>query len=261
MIRALYTASTGMLGQQMAIDTLANNMANVNTPGFKQQRLEFQDLLYQTIKRPTVNDTTNEPLGLVVGMGVKQAATNTLFTQGPLNQTDNSLDVAIDGPGFFKIEAPGYDDPIYTRDGSFKIDAAGQLVTSDGNKVVGVDALGEGAYDVEIAKDGMVTYKIPGSDTAQEAGQIELAKFMNPAGMEKLGGNLYKATPSSGDPVDWDSSSDSATTLQPGYLEGSNVQVVQEMVNLITAQRAYEFNSKVIQSSDELLQTATNLRK
>lgn len=260
MIRALYTASTGMSGQQTAIDTLANNMANVNTTAYKSQRIEFQDLLYQAIKRPTVDDTTNEPVGIILGMGVKPAAISLQFAQGSLKETGNTTDVAINGPGFFKVDVPGYDDPIYTRDGSFKIDAEGQLVTSDGYMVEGVDAIDASGYDVQIAKDGTVSYNMPDGSTPS-AGQIVLAKFTNPAGLEQLGGNLYKATPSSGDPSDWDPSSDTSTSLQPGYLESSNVQIVEEMVNLITAQRAYEFNSKVIQSSDEMLQTATNLRR
>ena len=261
MIRALYTASTGMSGQQMAIDTLANNLSNVNTTGYKQQRIEFQDLLYQTIKRPTVSDETIEPVGIQVGLGVKPCAITSLFTEGSLKETGKTTDVAISGQGFFKIEVPGYDDPLYTRDGSFQIDASGQLVTADGYKVVGVDAMDEGAYDVAIAEDGKVTYKIAGDDEEQEAGQIELAKFINPAGLEKVGKNLLMATDNSGEPIDWEPDDDNTTKLVPSYLESSNVQVVDEMVNLITAQRAYEFNSKVIQSSDEMLQTAANLRK
>ncbi len=261
MIRALYTASTGMSGQQMAIDVLANNLSNVNTTGYKQQRIEFQDLLYQAIKRPTVSDEVYEPVGIQVGLGVKPSAVTSLYTEGSLKETGKSTDVAITGPGFFKIQVPGYDDPLYTRDGSFQIDAAGQLVTADGYLVLGVDAMDEGAYDVEIEKDGTVTYKIVGEDEAQEAGQIELAKFINPAGLEKLGSNLLMATANSGDPIDWEPDDDNTTRLEAGYIESSNVQVVDEMVNLISAQRAYEFNSKVIQSSDEMLQTAANLRK
>lgn len=261
MIRALYTASTGMLGQQMAIDTLSHNLANVNTPGFKQQRVEFQDLLYQTLKKPTANDETTEPTGLQLGMGVLPSTINTLFTQGALQETGNPLDVAINGQGFFKLQVPGYDDPLYTRDGSFKVDAAGQLVNAQGYLVLGVDTFEEGAYDIKIDTQGKVSYKLPGSEEFIEAGQIELARFINPAGLEKLGTNLQKATAASGDPIDWDPGSDNTTSLQSNYLESSNVSVIEEMVKLISAQRAYEFNSKVIQSSDEMLQTATNLRR
>lgn len=261
MMRSLYTASTGMYAQQLNIDNLSNNMANVNTTGYKKQRVEFQDLLYQTIRRPTSTETTNQPVGLSLGLGVKPAAISTDFIQGNLQNTENSLDVAINGIAFFKIEVPGNDDPLYTRNGAFQIDASGQLVTSDGYKVVGVEAIPEDAYDVKIDIDGTVSYMTAGETTEQTAGKIELAKFMNPNGLSKLGSSIYMATANSGEPVDWDSENDSSVSLSPGYLEMSNVQIVQEMVNLITAQRAYDINSKVIQSSDEMLQTATNLRR
>lgn len=261
MMRSLYTASTGMYAQQLNVDSLAHNMSNVNTAGYKKQRVEFQDLLYQTIKRPTSTETTNQPVGLAVGLGVKPVAIASIFSQGNFQNTENPLDVAINGPGFFKIEVPGYDDPLYTKAGAFKIDAEGNMVTSDGYRVVGVEAVDEGAYDIKIDVDGTVTYMMAGETEPQEAGKIELAKFMNPAGLNKLGSNLYQATANSGEPVDWDSENDASISLAPGYLEMANVQIVEEMVNLITAQRAYDINSKVIQSSDEMLQTATNLRR
>lgn len=261
MMRSLYTASTGMYAQQLNIDTLAHNMSNVNTTGFKKQRVEFQDLLYQTIKRPTATDIANQPVGMSVGLGVKSAAINTLFGQGPLQNTENPLDVAISGDAFFCIEVPNREEPVYTRDGAIKIDSEGQLVTSDGNLYLGVDALPEDAYEPNIAKDGTVTYKVPGSEEEEEAGRLELVKFVNPAGLEKLGNNLYSATANSGEPIDWDPEADPTVSLESGYLEMANVKIVEEMVNLITAQRAYEINSKVIQSSDEMLQTAANLRR
>lgn len=260
MMRSLYTASTGMYAQQLNVDTIAHNMSNVNTTGFKKQRVEFQDLLYQTIRRPAVGPEITEPVGIMVGLGVKPVAINTDFTEGSLQQTENPLDAAINGQGFFKVQVPGYDDPLYTRDGSFKIDDSGQIVTADGYLVIGLDALDEGAYDVAIERDGRVTYKLPDGSEG-EAGQIEVAKFINPAGLQKLGQNLYQNTVNSGDPIDWDPESDNTTSLESGYLEMSNIKVVEEMVNLITAQRAYETNSKVIQSSDEMLQTANNLRR
>lgn len=260
MMRSLYTASTGMSAQQLNVDTIAHNISNVNTVGFKKERVEFQDLLYQTIRRPAVGPETTQPVGLQVGLGVKPVAINTLFSEGSLQQTENPLDVAINGQGFFKVQVPGHDEPLYTRDGSLKIDADGQLVTADGYLLLGVDALDKGAYDITIGKDGKVTYQLPDGSEG-DAGQLELAKFINPAGMQKLGQNLYEATANSGDPEDWDPESDNTTSLQPGYLEMSNIQIVEEMVNLITAQRAYETNSKVIQSSDEMLQTANNLRR
>jgi flagellar basal-body rod protein FlgG len=249
-----------MYAQQLNVDTIAHNMSNVNTVGFKKQRVEFQDLLYQTIRRPAVGPETTEPIGMQVGLGVKPVAINTLFSEGSLQQTSNPLDVAINGQGCFKVQVPGYEEPLYTRDGSFKLDGSNQLVTADGYLVQGVDALDEGAYDVTIDDDGTVTYKLPDGSEG-EAGQIELAKFVNPAGLQKLGQNLYQATVNSGEAVDWDPESDKTTSLKSSYLEMSNIQVVEEMVNLISAQRAYETNSKVIQSSDEMLQTANNLRR
>lgn len=261
MMRSLYTASTGMYAQQLNVDNLAHNISNVNTTGFKRQRIEFQDLIYQAIRRPAANADVNEPTGLSVGLGVRPAVTYTNFSVGNLQNTGNTLDVAINGAGFFKVEVPGYEDYLYTRDGSFKIDAEGRLVTSAGNYLVGVDGLDEGAYDVAVEADGTVTYRVPGDEELQEAGQIELVRFINPAGLENLGKNLYQATVNSGDPEDWDPEDDHSISLESGYLEMSNVQIVDEMVNLITAQRAYEMNSKVIQSSDEMLQTATNLRR
>lgn len=261
MMRSLYTASTGMCAQQLNVDTLANNMSNVNTVGYKKQRVEFQDLLYQTIKRPAADENRNEPVGLLVGLGVKSAAINTLFSIGNLQSTENPLDVAINGQGFFAINVPGYDVPLYTKDGAFKIDAEGQLVNADGYRLEGAEALSEGAYDVSIADDGKITFKTPGQNDPQEAGQLKVCSFMNPAGLQKMGKNLYQVTPNSGEPVDWDPESDRTISLVPGYLEMSNVKIVEEMVGLITAQRAYEINSKVITSSDEMLQTAANLRR
>jgi len=263
MMRSLYTASTGMYAQQMNVDTIANNMSNVNTTGFKKERAEFQDLLYQVIKRPATTDTTNEPVGLSVGLGVKTVAINTLFGQGNLQQTENTYDIAISGEGFFKIQMPN-GDTRYTRDGSFKLDGTGQLVTTDGYLVIGDSTpltIPDNATDVSIGTDGTVSYIPQDSSEATEVGQIQLAKFMNPAGLQKEASNLYQATSNSGDPVDWDPESDSSTTLIAGYLEMANVKVVEEMVSLITAQRAYDMNSKVIQASDEMLQTANGLRR
>lgn len=261
MMRSLYTASSGMCAQQLNIDTLAHNMANVNTIGYKKQRVEFQDLLYQTIKRPAADENRNEPVGLFVGLGVKSAAINTLFGTGNLQGTENPLDVAINGDGFFMINVPGYDDPLYSKDGAFKIDAAGQLVNADGYLIEGADAFPEGAYDVAIASDGKITYRTPDDTELQEGGQLKLSSFINPAGLEKMGKNLYMATANSGEPVEWDPESNPNISLESGYLEMSNVKIVEEMVSLITTQRAYEINSKVITSSDEMLQTAANLRR
>lgn len=250
-----------MYAQQLNIDTLSHNMSNVNTIGFKKQRLEFQDLLYQTIRRPAADEDRNEPVGLLVGLGVKPAAINTIFNIGNLQATENPLDVAINGTAFFGVQVAGTDELYYTRDGAFKIDANGQLVTSDGNLLEGAEDFDEEAYDINIARDGKITYMTPGATEPEEAGQLKIYKFINPAGLQKMGKNLYRETPNSGEAQEWQSDSDNSISLESGYLEMSNVQIVEEMVNLITAQRAYEINSKVIISSDEMLQTAANLRR
>jgi flagellar basal-body rod protein FlgG len=250
-----------MYAQQLNVDTLAHNMSNVNTTAYKVQRTEFQDLLYQTIRRPTANEDTLEPVGLQVGLGVRPVAINTLYNQGNLIATEQPLDVAINGPGFFQVEVPGYEEPLYTRNGALKLDAEGSLVTSDGYYLVGVDPLEEGAYDITITSTGIVNYYLPGETEPQEAGQLLLSKFTNPAGLNHLGKSLYAPSINSGDPIDWDPDDDSTIEVIGGYLEASNVQVVEEMVNLITAQRAYEFNSKLIQASDEMLQTAAGLKR
>lgn len=261
MLRALYTSSTGMYAQQLNVDNIAHNIANVNTTGYKKSRVEFQDLVYQMLRRPAATEVSNQPAGLWVGLGVKPSATQTMFSQGNLIPTDNPLDVAIQGQAFFRVQAPNGEDYLYTRDGSFKLDSEGNLVTTDGYYVVGVDAIDPQGYDISIAPNGVVTYKMPGENEPVEAGQIQLAKFANPAGLEKIGNNLYQPTSSSGEAQDWDPEGDSTVSLHSGYLEASNIQIVEEMVNLITAQRAYEINSKVIQSSDEMLGIASNLRR
>jgi len=252
-----------MYAQQLNVDTIANNMSNVNTTGFKKERVEFQDLLYQLIRRPATTETTNEPVGLSVGLGVKSVAINTLFGQGSMQQTENTYDIAISGEGFFQIQLPN-GEIRYTRDGSFKRDGTGQLVTTDGYLVVGDSTpltIPDDATEVSIATDGTISYIPEDSTEATEVGKIQLSKFTNPAGLLKESSNLYQATSNSGDPIEWDPESDSSTTLISGYLEMSNVKVVEEMVSLITAQRAYDINSKVIQASDEMLQTANGLRR
>lgn len=261
MFRALYTASTGMYGQQLNIDAISHNVSNVNTHGFKKSRVNFQDLMYQTLKEPVATMDTQPPVGLQIGLGVRPASIQSIFSQGSLSQTENPLDIAISGDAFFKLEVPGYEDPLYSRNGAFMVDSFGTLVNADGYKVVGVDTISANAYDFSVGKDGTVTYKVPGDDTLIEAGQIELARFMNSPGLEAMGSNLYKATENSGEPEDWIPEDDSSISLTSGYLEASNVNIVEEMVNMITAQRAYEFNSKSIQTSDEMLQTAAGLKR
>ena len=261
MLRSLYTASCGMYAQQLNIDTLAHNMSNVNTTAYKKERVEFQDLLYQTIKRPTATDDRIEPVGMQVGLGVKPVAISTHYGQGNFLATENPLDIAISGNGFLQVQVPGHDDPLYSRSGALKIDAEGNLVTSDGYYLIGTEVIEQGAYDFNIDKTGLVTYRLPGETEPLEAGQLTLSKFINPDGLTKLGSSLYQPSINSGEPIDWDPEEDSSIEIVNSYLEASNVQVVEEMVGLITAQRAYEFNSKLIQASDEMLQTAAGLKR
>lgn len=260
MIRALWTASTAMLAQQLNIDVISNNLANVNTAGFKKSRLEFQDLLYETIRgaSPTALGGYT-PVDLAVGHGVRPAATQRLFSVGNLQPTENPLDVAIDGEGFFVVQlADGTQ--AYTRDGSFKLNADGDLVTTDGYLVEPGINIPPGATEIAIAPDGTVTYKDENGDM-QEAGQITLARFPNPAGLEALGRNLFRATPAAGYVEDGLIPGEGCGALSSGYLEMSNVQVVEEMVNMITAQRAYEISAKAITAADEMLGVANNLRR
>lgn len=261
MLRALYTSSTGMHGQQLNIDAIAHNVSNVNTIGFKKSRVNFQDLLYQTIQKPVASEEIQQPVGLQIGLGTRPAAIQTIFTQGNFSPTGNPLDVAISGDAFFKVEAPGHDEPLYTRNGAFMVDAEGNLVNSDGYYIIGADTIDPGAHDISVGPDGTITYKLPDDDQVIEAGRLELSRFINPNGLEKLGKSLYQANEISGEAEDWDPDGDSSVSLNGGYLEMSNVQIVEEMVNLITAQRAYEFNSKSIQSADEMLGIAANLKR
>jgi len=262
MMRALWTAASGMNGQQYKIDITANNLANVNTTGFKKSRVDFQDLLYQTVRYAGTPVTAGAqiPTGIQVGHGVRPVATQRLFTQGTFQQTDNPFDLVIEGDGFFQILLP--DGSIaYTRDGAFKRDSDGRLVTSDGFPLEPEVQIPEDALSVNIGSDGTVSVQLPGEDRPVERGKIELARFVNPAGLKSDGRNLYSATAASGDPIVGDPGLDGFGNLAQGYLEMSNVQVVEEMVSMIVAQRAYETNSKAIQAADEMLQTANNLRR
>ncbi|MCL6449950.1 MAG: flagellar basal-body rod protein FlgG [Acetobacteraceae bacterium] len=263
MIRALWTAASGMLAQQLKVDTIANNLANVNTVGFKKNRVDFQDLLYTQLRLSGAvsQQEVQLPTGLEVGHGVRPAATQRLFGQGSLQQTENPLDLAIQGDGFFQIRLP--DDTVaYTRDGTFKLDGEGRLVTSDGYLLEwDGDEIPPEALMINVAPDGTVTALMPGEDEPEELGQIELARFLNPAGLESLGANLYRATPASGEAEVGIPGEEGMGTLLQGYLETSNVQVVEEMVELIAAQRAYELTSRAIQSADDMLALANNLRR
>lgn len=264
MMRALWTASTGMQAQQLNVDTISNNMANVNTIAYKKSRVEFKDLLYETMERGMVRDGQGKPVNLQVGHGVMAGASVKFFTTGSLDATQNPYDLAIDGPGFFKVLGPNGEE-YYTKDGSFKMSVDGEsasLVTSDGYYVQGENGnieLGEDIKDITIDSNGMIIVeRLDG--TLEELGYITISTFVNPAGLESVGRNLYVATEASGEPFDTENDGTGGSVLQ-GYLEYSNVQIVEEMVKLIQAQRAYELNSKSIQTADEMLSMANNLRR
>jgi flagellar basal-body rod protein FlgG len=260
MLKALTTAATGMIAQQLNIDVIANNMANVNTTGYKKVRAEFQDLLSQTIKAPgaLVSQGTNQPVGIEVGLGVKASATQRVFAAGTLKSTGNRLDVAIEGDGFFQIQM---DDgsTAYTRDGSFKMDANGQVTTTDGYPLQPAISISPDATEITITPDGKVS-TMSGAGTSAEAGQIQLVKFANPAGLLSAGKNLFKETPGSGVPIQGTAGQAGFGSMQQGFLEGSNVQIVEEMINLIQAERAFEANSKLITSSSDILKQANQIR-
>lgn len=261
MMRALWTAGTGMVAQQANIDVVSNNLANVNTTGYKKGRADFQDLIYQNLRQAgaTTGPDTQVPVGNQIGLGVRHVATQKIYTEGTYQSTGNSLDIAIEGEGFFQITMA--DGTLsYTRDGTFKRDSTGRVVTSDGYPLEPQITIPENATDISISADGLVTATIPGQTAPQDLGQVQLARFINPAGLESVGRNLMKETAASGTPVVANPGTDGAGTLAQKYLEMSNVQVVEEMVNMIVAQRAYEMNSKAITTSDEMLSIAANLR-
>ena len=263
MIRAMFSAATGMIAQQTNIDTIAHNMANVNTTGFKKSRVNFQDLLYETVKAPggQTADGTTIPEGIQIGHGVRPSSVSKLFTPGSLIQTGNELDVAIEGEGFFEIELPD-GTSAYTRDGSFRRSQDGQLVTVDGYPLAGGISIPDDALSVSITADGSVSVRQPGQSATSVAGNLQLVRFPNPSGMDaSLGRNLLQETDASGAPVIGDPGQDGIGNIAQGFLENSNVQTVEEIIAMIIAQRAYEANSKVIQTSDEMLQLANNVRR
>jgi flagellar basal-body rod protein FlgG len=260
MQRALWSAASGMAAQQLQIDTIANNLANVNTNGFKRSRAEFQDLLYQTITAPgaSSSSTTRNPAGVQLGLGAKPGSVKKIFGQGDFKKTDNPFDVVIQGQGFFKVLLPD-GTTAYTRDGAFTSDRDGQLVNSQGYALDPAITLPTDALTVTIGADGTVSVTQPGQTTPTEIGQIELANFVNPTGLLALGGNLFRPTAASGDAVDGTAGTDGLGTLQQGFLEVSNVSIVNELVDMIAAQRAYELNSKAIRASDEMMQQVNGL--
>jgi flagellar basal-body rod protein FlgG len=263
MIRALFTAATGMIGQQLNVDTIANNLANVNTTGFKKSRVNFQDLLYETLQ-PAGTETTAGamiPEGIQVGHGVRPASIAKLHTQGNLIQTGNELDLVIEGDGFFQIDLPD-GTTAFTRDGSFKMDSTGSILTVDGYALNPGITIPPDHETITVGSDGTVSVRIPGQTAEQNVGNIQLARFVNTAGLDaRLGRNLLLETDASGAPVVGEPGLDGLGMLEQGFLENSNVQTVEEILQLIIAQRAYEANSKVIQSSDEMLQIANNVRR
>lgn len=260
MLRCLTTAATGMVAQQLNIDTISNNLANVNTSGYKKVRVEFQDLLSQTLKSPgaQVSQGTNQPVGIQVGLGTRTSATQKIFTAGTFKSTDNKLDAAIEGEGFFQVQL---DDGslAYTRDGSFKMDANGQLTTSDGYMIQPQITIPPNTSEITITPDGRVSIKAANETTQTEVGTLQLAKFANPAGLLSIGKNLYTETAGSGTPIQGTAGQEGFGTIQQGFLEGSNVQVVEELINLIQAERAFEANSKLITAADNLLKTVNRL--
>ena len=262
MIRSLYTAATGMQAQQTNMDVVANNLANVNTPGFKKSRAEFQDLLYQTLRAPgaTQAQGTQVPTGIQVGLGTRLVATQKQFTSGDMEQTGNDLDMAVKGDGFFRVKLPT-GETGYTRAGAFTKDRDGKLVTADGYVLQPEITIPTDAQTINIGEDGTVSVTVAGQTAPQVLDTITLARFINPAGLSSIGGNIYLETDASGQAIEGTPSQDGFGGIANKFLEMSNVKVVDEMVNMILAQRAYEVNSKSIQSADEMLQTANNLRR
>lgn len=263
MIRAMFTASTGMVAQQLQVDTVAHNLANVNTTGFKKSRVNFQDLLYETLRPAGTENSAGNivPEGIQIGHGVRPASIAKLFTQGNFIQTGNKYDMVIEGDGFFQIELPGDGTIAYTRDGSFAVDRDGNVVTSDGYPVTPALTVPDNMLTFVVNADGTVSVTTSDSPTPTTIGQINLVRFINPAGLDaRLGRNLLLETEASGPPLEGTPGLDGLGSIEQGFLENSNVQVVEEVISLIVAQRAYEANSRVIQTSDEMLQTATNLR-
>lgn len=259
---SLNVAASGMLAQQLNVDVISNNIANMTTTGYKRQRAQFQDLLYQNIERPgaTSSDTgTIVPSGIQLGLGVKTGAVHRLHTQGSVVSTDNPYDIAVLGEGFFSVQLPS-GETGYTRDGSFQINQDGELVTIDGFVVEPSIVIPDDAREVVINASGEVLVRLPNTGDYTNVGQIELAMFVNKAGLEAIGDNLFMETEASGTPIVGNPNEDGFGRIEQGVLENSNVNSVEEITNLITAQRAYEFNSQVVQVSDQMLEAATRLR-
>lgn len=260
MMRALYSAATGMVSQQANLDVISNNLANVNTSGFKKSKIEFEDLIYQNSKLAgaDVGGGNMVPTGIQIGHGSRVMSTSKDFSTGEMSHTGGQLDVAINGDGFFEVTMSD-GSKAYTRDGGFKMDNTGRLVTSNGAAVVPNFTIPQGATDISIAASGELSVRL--GSTVSNLGTFSLTRFPNPGGLESIGHNLYKETPSSGTGTQGAPGIEGVGTLAQNYLEMSNVKVVEEMVNMIVAQRAYEVNSKAVQTSDEMLQLSNNLKR
>jgi flagellar basal-body rod protein FlgG len=260
MIRALFTAASGMQAETLNIDVISNNLANVNTTGFKKSRAEFQDLLYQSIREPGAKSTisTEIPSGIQVGLGVKPVAVNKIFTQGNFKHTGNAMDLVIEGQGFFQVNMPD-GNIAYTRCGSFSRDSTGRMVTSDGYPMEPAITIPADALSITIGDDGTVSVLRPGEAAATEVGAIQLAKFINPGGLKSLGKNLLQRTQASGDPIQGTPNLQGFGRISQGFQEMSNVDIVEELVGMIVAQRSYETNSKAITAADQMLKRVISL--
>jgi len=261
MIRALYSAASGRSAQQLNMDNIAHNLANANTAGFKARRAQFQDLMYQSLVQPgaSAGQQTTVPTGLQLGLGARASSNEIVFTQGDFSQTGNPLDMVIQGKGFFQVRRPT-GELAYTRNGSFHLDRDGNIVTAEGNALEPQITIPADAQSITIATDGTVSFLQPGQTAAQLAGQIQLANFPNPAGLNSLGSSLYAPTDASGEPIVGNpGGQEGIGSLLQGYTEQSNVSVVDEFINLIVSQRAYEANSKVVKAADEMYQQVNNI--
>ena len=259
---SFWIGASGLREHQRALDVVAHNVANVNTTAFKRERMEFQDLMYQTLREPGLRNFEGEmsPAGIHVGLGVRPAATQRIFEQGSLNRTENALDLALTGEGFYQITLPD-GNMAYTRDGAFKLSSEGTLVTSAGFFLYPNISIPEGGQVLTVDGGGALSVVLPGDESSTQIGQLELVRFINPAGLRAIGGSLFTATDASGQPLIELPGENGMGTISQGYVEASNVQVVEEMVNMISAQRAFEIVSKAIQVSEEMLQVTNNMKR
>lgn len=263
MIRALYSAASGMNAQQINVDNIAHNLANANTSGFKMRRTQFQDLLYQSLVQPgsAAGSQTVVPTGLQIGLGARPSSNEIIFSQGSFQLTSNPLDVVIEGRGFFQVRRPS-GEIAYSRAGNFHLDRDGNVVTSEGNPIEPQITIPPQAQGISIAPDGTVSYTLPGQTAAQVAGQMQIANFVNPAGLNSIGSSLFLPTDASGEPtVSIPGGQEGVGALMQGYLEQSNVSIVEEFINMIVSQRAYEANSKVVRAADEMYQQVNNITR